>query len=77
LLHYEDYSPNLSNEDVLRRLKRYHPDYQKSDDLFDKLLDKREAAIQRAKEFAKKNGCGKYMNALGLVLLLKKSKNNE
>jgi hypothetical protein len=71
LLHYEDYSPNLSGAEVLRRLKKYHPDYKKSDDLFDRLLDKREEAFHRAEEFAKKDGCDKYLDAASLVKKIK------
>jgi RloB-like protein len=49
LLHYHDQRGALSRQEAIKKLKRYIPDYEKNaSDMYEKLLDKQEIAIDRA-----------------------------
>nr|WP_129409637.1 RloB family protein [Marinitoga lauensis] len=80
LLHYDFYQASLSKEHCLKKLKEKIPEYEKnSEDMYNKLKDKMEIAIDNAKKleelkkdiksFSKKNP---YTNVYKLVEELKK-----
>ena len=52
LLHFEDRRETIDRKEVLARLKRYLPDYGKNLDIYDKLLDGKSAALERARRLA-------------------------
>jgi len=53
LLHYEYTTANLSNNDVIRRLKHYYPKYEKNINIYREIINNLEKAIERAKKLEK------------------------
>lgn len=50
LLHYEPVSFSLSNDDLMKKLKRYVPEYDKAMDVSDKLEPKQRVAIKYSEQ---------------------------
>jgi hypothetical protein len=74
LLHYQDQRGALSRHEAIKKLKTYVPDYEKnSSDMYQKLLDKQQIAINRAsflREMHLKNGDDEKENPSSTVDLL-------
>ncbi len=49
LLHFECYSTKITNSDLINRLEKHLPDYEKNKDYYDLLKNKRENAVDNAK----------------------------
>ena len=50
LLHFEYTTAWLSNNDVINKLKKYYPKYEKNINIFPKIKDKVSEAIKNAKK---------------------------
>lgn len=50
LLHYEYTTANLSNNEIIKRLKQYYPKYEKNINIYPDIEDKINTAIDRAKK---------------------------
>lgn len=53
LLHYEYTSANLSNNEVIKRLKHYSPKYEKNKNIYPEINNNVKTAISRAKKLEK------------------------
>ena len=50
LLHYDFTTANLSNEDVIKRLKKFYPKYEKYSNIYPEINNNIDVAIDRAKK---------------------------
>ena len=50
LLHYEFSTATISNDDVIDKLKKYYPKYQKNCDIYPEIIDRVNKAILNAKK---------------------------
>ena len=53
LLHYEYTTANMDNEEVIKRLKKYYPKYEKNVNIYPDIIEKIDIAINRAKKLEK------------------------
>lgn len=53
LLHYDYTTAILSNEEVIKRLKKYYPKYEKNVNIYNEINDNVKVAVDRAKKLEK------------------------
>lgn len=53
LLHYDYTTSNMSNEEVIKRLKKFYPKYEKNVNIYSDILKNLDKAIERAKKLEK------------------------
>lgn len=53
LLHYDYTTSNMSNEEVIKRLKKFYPKYEKNVNIYPEIIKNLDKAIERAKKLEK------------------------
>ena len=53
LLHYNYTTANMDNEEIIKRLKKYYPKYEKNVNIYPDIIEKIDLAIKRAKKLEK------------------------
>lgn len=53
LLHYDYSTANMSNEEVIKRLKKFYPKYEKNVNIYPDIIKNLDKAIERAKKLEK------------------------
>lgn len=53
LLHYDYTTSNMSNEEVIKRLKKFYPKYEKNVNIYPDIIKNLDKAIERAKKLEK------------------------
>ena len=53
LLHYDYTTSNMSNEEVIKRLKKFYPKYEKNVNIYSDIIKNLDKAIERAKKLEK------------------------
>ena len=53
LLHYDYTTANMRNEEVIKRLKKFYPKYEKNVNIFPDIIENLYKAIERAKKLEK------------------------
>ena len=53
LLHYDYTTANMDNKEVIKRLKRYYPEYEKNINIYPNIIEEMNLAINRAKKLEK------------------------
>lgn len=53
LLHYDYTTANMSSESVIKRLKKFYPQYEKNVNIYPDIIENLDTAIKRAKKLEK------------------------
>lgn len=53
LLHYDYTTSNMSNEEIIKRLKKFYPKYEKNVNIYSDIIKNLDKAIERAKKLEK------------------------